>query len=44
KVNVMNVKPKPRRRGIYTGRTRSWKKAVVRLKEGYRISQLEGLH
>lgn len=44
KVNVVNVKPKPRRRGLYTGKTREWKKAIVKLKEGYRIAQLEGLH
>ena len=40
KVNVMNMKPKPKRRGIYTGRTRRWKKAIVTLKEGYVIKEL----
>jgi len=40
KVNVMNVKPKPKRRGIYQGKTRGWKKAIVTLKEGYTIKEL----
>lgn len=40
KVNVMNMKAKPKRRGIYTGRTRRWKKAIVTLKEGYVIKEL----
>ncbi len=40
KVNVMNVKPKPKRRGWYVGRTKKWKKAIVTLKEGYVIKEL----
>ncbi|MDK2886782.1 MAG: large subunit ribosomal protein [Thermosipho sp. (in: thermotogales)] len=49
KVNVVNVKPKPKRdirRGAMAreGYTRSWKKAVVTLKEGYTIKELEGEH
>ncbi len=40
RVNVMNVKPKPKRRGIYQGKSRRWKKAVVTLKEGYTIKEL----
>ncbi|MCD6551056.1 50S ribosomal protein L23 [Thermotoga sp.] len=44
KVNVINIKPKPKRRGIFEGRTRSWKKAIVTLKEGYTIKELEGEH
>lgn len=44
RVNIVNVKPKPKRQGIYEGKTRSWKKAMVKLKEGYNIQQLEGLH
>ncbi|SHH50298.1 50S ribosomal protein L23 [Thermosipho atlanticus] len=49
KVNVINVKPKPKRdirRGALAreGYTRSWKKAIVTLKEGYTIKELEGEH
>ena len=33
-VNTMNVSGKPRRVRIAKGKTRSWKKAVVTLKEG----------
>ncbi|MCD6448976.1 MAG: 50S ribosomal protein L23 [Thermotogaceae bacterium] len=40
KVNVVNVKPKPKRRGIYQGKSRRWKKAIVTLKEGYVIKEL----
>ncbi|HAA85302.1 MAG TPA: 50S ribosomal protein L23 [Kosmotogaceae bacterium] len=43
-VNVVNVKGKPKRRGLYTGKTRTWKKAVVSLIKGYRIKELEGQH
>ena len=43
-VKIINVKPKPRRtrsrRGM--GRTRSWKKAVVRLKQGQSIPEVQG--
>ena len=38
----MNYKGKPKRRGVFVGRSRSWKKAVVSLEEGYRIKELEG--
>jgi len=49
KVNVINVKPKPKRdirRGAMAreGYTRSWKKAIVTLKQGYTIKELEGEH
>ncbi len=40
KVNVINMKPKPKRRGIYQGKSRRWKKAIVTLKEGYVIKEL----
>ena len=40
KVNVINMKPKPKRRGIYRGKSRRWKKAIVTLKEGYVIKEL----
>ena len=32
KVNVQNVKSKPKRLGVHSGYTKSWKKAVVTLK------------
>lgn len=34
KVNVMNVKPKPKRVRYRKGYTRNWKKAMVTLSEG----------
>ncbi len=34
KVNTLNVKPKPKRVRYQLGKTRSWKKAMVTLKEG----------
>lgn len=40
KVYVMNVKPKPKRLGRSEGYTRSWKKAIVKLAEGYVIKEL----
>jgi large subunit ribosomal protein L23 len=42
KVYVMNVKPKPKRLGRFEGKTRSWKKAIVKLAEGYVIKDLQG--
>jgi large subunit ribosomal protein L23 len=42
-VNVMNVKPKPKKRGVTRGKTRSWKKAIVKLSEGYSIPELQSL-
>ncbi|MEO0089379.1 MAG: 50S ribosomal protein L23 [candidate division WOR-3 bacterium] len=41
KVRTINVRGKPRRMGIFEGRTSSWKKAIVTLKEGERIEGLE---
>ncbi len=37
----MNVKPKPKRLGRSEGYTRSWKKAIVKLAEGYVIKELK---
>ena len=34
KVNTLNVKPKPKRVRYQVGQTRTWKKAMVTLKEG----------
>ncbi|HOI35486.1 MAG TPA: 50S ribosomal protein L23 [Mesotoga infera] len=44
RVNIMNMKAKPKKRGVFVGKTRSWKKAVVTLVVGYRIKELEGQH
>lgn len=41
KVNTMNTKGKPKRRGLVVGRTSTGKKAVVTLAEGYRIEVFE---
>jgi large subunit ribosomal protein L23 len=41
-VRTMRQKPKPKRRGWTSGRTRSWKKAVVELAPGNRIELFEG--
>ncbi|BAS29086.1 50S ribosomal protein L23 [Limnochorda pilosa] len=43
KVNTTRVPGKVRRRGRTEGRTPDWKKAVVTLAEGDRISIVEGL-
>ena len=42
-VRTMSVKSKPKRRGLTTGRTRSWKKAVVQIREGESIPIFAGL-
>mgnify|MGYP006275812499 CR=1 FL=1 len=39
---VVNVKSKPKRTRYALGRTATWKKAIVRLAEGERISVFEG--
>jgi len=44
KVNTMNVPGKTRRLRTSTGTTRTWKKAVVTLKEGDKIEFFEGGH
>jgi large subunit ribosomal protein L23 len=41
-VNTLNVSAKPKRMGAFTGKTRSWKKAVVTLSAGQRIEFFEG--
>jgi len=41
KVNIINVKPKKRRVGRYTGLTRNRKKAIVTLAEGQKIAEFE---
>ena len=42
-VRTMSVKSKPKRRGLITGRTRRWKKAVVQLRPGDSIPIFQGL-
>ena len=41
-VRTAKVRSKPKRRGVNSGRTRSWKKAVVQLVPGDRIELFEG--
>jgi large subunit ribosomal protein L23 len=41
-VRTLQVRSKPKRRGLHSGRTRSWKKAVVELAPGDRIELFEG--
>lgn len=42
-VNTVNVHGKMKRMGRYQGRTASWKKAIVTLREGDSIEVFEGL-
>ncbi len=42
-VRTSAVPSKPKRRGYTSGRTRSWKKAVVQLREGDTIPVFQGL-
>ena len=41
-VRTQSVKPKPKRRGLTSGRTRGWKKAIVQLHPEDRIELFEG--
>ncbi len=41
-VRTAQVRSKPKRRGVHSGTTRSWKKAVVQLGPGDRIELFEG--
>lgn len=41
-VKTMKLRPKPKRRGYTSGRTRGWKKAIVELAPGDRIELFEG--
>jgi len=41
-VNIVKVQPKPKRRGYTRGARPGWKKAVVKLREGYEIEIFEG--
>lgn len=42
-VRIMNCKGKPKRYGRSEGYSRSYKKAIVKLKEGFKIQEFEGL-
>jgi large subunit ribosomal protein L23 len=42
-VRTVNVKSKPKRRGVSRGRTRSLKKAIVQVREGQSIPIFQGL-
>jgi large subunit ribosomal protein L23 len=42
-VRTVSVKSKPKRRGLISGRTRSWKKAIVRVRPGETIPIFQGL-
>ena len=41
-VNIVKVRPKPKRRGFHRGTKPGWKKAIVQLREGDRIEIFEG--
>ena len=42
RVNVVQVRPKPKRRGMHRGTRPGWKKAIVQLREGDSIEIFEG--
>jgi large subunit ribosomal protein L23 len=42
-VRTSTVKSKPKRRGTTSGRTRTWKKAIVQVREGESIPIFQGL-
>ena len=42
-VRTQTVKPKPKRRGLTSGRTRGWKKAIVQVAPGQEIPIFQGL-
>jgi large subunit ribosomal protein L23 len=44
RVNVLKVRPKPKRRGWIRGERRGWKKAVVQIRAGESIEIFEGAH
>ena len=41
-VRTSKVNSKPKRRGLHSGKSRSWKKAIVQLAPGERIELFEG--
>jgi large subunit ribosomal protein L23 len=42
-VRTLSVKSKPKRRGVTSGRTRTWKKAIVEVRDGESIAIFQGL-
>ncbi len=42
-VRTASVKSKPKRRGTTSGRTRTWKKAIVQVRDGESIPIFQGL-
>jgi large subunit ribosomal protein L23 len=42
RVNVIQVRPKPKRRGMVRGRKPGWKKAIVQIRVGESIEIFEG--
>ena len=42
-VNIIKVRPKPKRRGLSRGTKPGWKKAIVQLRAGDRIEIFEGV-
>jgi large subunit ribosomal protein L23 len=42
-VRTLSVKSKPKRRGMTSGRTRTWKKAIVQVRAGESIAIFQGL-
>jgi large subunit ribosomal protein L23 len=41
-VNISQVQPKPKRRGLIRGKKQGWKKAIVKLREGDEIQIFQG--
>ena len=41
-VNVSQVRPKPKRRGMVLGKKQGWKKAIVQVREGDEIQIFQG--
>jgi large subunit ribosomal protein L23 len=42
-IRTISVKSKPKRRGTTSGRTRTWKKAIVQVRDGETIPIFQGL-
>ena len=42
RVNIVMVRPKPKRRGLFKGTRPGWKKAIVQVREGETIEIFEG--